>query len=584
MNAELRAALAAAQWRQHQQQQQQQHQQQQQQSHQLQQAAQLGQLSHADILALSRSGFFAGGSGGVFGAGAGMLGGAFGAAGLGGALGQAGGAGAGLASELEHLQRLEEMERRQRLAAAAAADASSRLGGSPAPTTTSSSAATAALASRGTDGIAGGVRGHVIRDERIPGGHIPRPNLDTSSNSKQEVAAPAGGGSAATIGGDETGGASTEAECKEEMEKTPGSVIVPCRARGMPMDHNFKTAYFVIPENVKHGEELICSYFACRNAGIKFRYCSHCKVPVAKRNFRKRHKHGGDVAVGGDDDSGGDEESTLKRGIPSQITAKTGVHSDVLSEDSNDIKEDSHETLVPSPNPSATVKNEEPPEESPKNEAEEEEAKEEETEEDETVEEQKIKITKDRRERWAALLELRPTKDGDSMKEWVKEVMAVSDLDTPLKPEDDVDQSKPRASDGLVTVALAAAMAANSKKPAAVPTVAMATPTPPGEDVNRTGVTNSNHPAVATASNNGDLGGTATAEPRSSATACPAVAAAGVVKKRPATLEATAAAAAGGAPTDNSSEAFAKGSFAAWKERKRQKKQAKMAPTQAEEV
>jgi hypothetical protein len=25
---------------------------------------------------------------------------------------------------------------------------------------------------------------------------------------------------------------------------------------------------------------------------VKFRYCSHCKVPVAKRNFRKRHKHG----------------------------------------------------------------------------------------------------------------------------------------------------------------------------------------------------------------------------------------------------------------------------------------------------
>jgi hypothetical protein len=24
------------------------------------------------------------------------------------------------------------------------------------------------------------------------------------------------------------------------LQKTPGSVIVPCRARGMPMDHNFK--------------------------------------------------------------------------------------------------------------------------------------------------------------------------------------------------------------------------------------------------------------------------------------------------------------------------------------------------------
>lgn len=55
---------------------------------------------------------------------------------------------------------------------------------------------------------------------------------------------------------------------------------------------SLQTAYFVIPETVEHGEELICSYYACRNAGIKFRYCSHCKIPVAKRNFRKRHNHG----------------------------------------------------------------------------------------------------------------------------------------------------------------------------------------------------------------------------------------------------------------------------------------------------
>jgi hypothetical protein len=27
---------------------------------------------------------------------------------------------------------------------------------------------------------------------------------------------------------------------KEDLRKTPGTVIVPCRARGMPMDHNFK--------------------------------------------------------------------------------------------------------------------------------------------------------------------------------------------------------------------------------------------------------------------------------------------------------------------------------------------------------
>ena len=40
------------------------------------------------------------------------------------------------------------------------------------------------------------------------------------------------------------------------------------------------------------------SYFgrldpACRNAGVKFRYCSVCEAPVAKRNFGRRHTHGG---------------------------------------------------------------------------------------------------------------------------------------------------------------------------------------------------------------------------------------------------------------------------------------------------
>eukprot|EP00537_Pseudo-nitzschia_pungens_P012026 CAMPEP_0172391864 /NCGR_PEP_ID=MMETSP1061-20121228/8164_1 /TAXON_ID=37318 /ORGANISM="Pseudo-nitzschia pungens, Strain cf. pungens" /LENGTH=1022 /DNA_ID=CAMNT_0013122585 /DNA_START=143 /DNA_END=3211 /DNA_ORIENTATION=- len=107
------------------------------------------------------------------------------------------------------------------------------------------------------------------------------------------------------------------------------SMILPCRARGMPMDHNIKTAYFVIPENIKHGTELLCSYFACRNAGIKFRYCVHCKLPVAKRNFAKRHRHSGSKIIAESDDlvpketassnnsngmqtdSGGDDDHTM---------------------------------------------------------------------------------------------------------------------------------------------------------------------------------------------------------------------------------------------------------------------------------
>ena len=84
-----------------------------------------------------------------------------------------------------------------------------------------------------------------------------------------------------------------------------GAAIVPCRARGMPVDHNFKTAYFVIPDGIEHGDELMCSYPACRQAGVKFRYCLQCRVPVAKRNFRNRHRHG----VPGEEDEWEDEVS-----------------------------------------------------------------------------------------------------------------------------------------------------------------------------------------------------------------------------------------------------------------------------------
>ena len=68
-------------------------------------------------------------------------------------------------------------------------------------------------------------------------------------------------------------------------------LLVPCRARGMPMDHNVKTAHFVVPQNMPHGADLICSYDHCRNAGVKFKFCGVCQMPVAKRNFRNRHKH-----------------------------------------------------------------------------------------------------------------------------------------------------------------------------------------------------------------------------------------------------------------------------------------------------
>jgi hypothetical protein len=43
---------------------------------------------------------------------------------------------------------------------------------------------------------------------------------------------------------------------------------------------------------VGHGSDLVCSYDACRTSGVKFRYCTSCRIPVAKRTFHQRHSHG----------------------------------------------------------------------------------------------------------------------------------------------------------------------------------------------------------------------------------------------------------------------------------------------------
>mmetsp|Transcript_15069 Transcript_15069/g.22717 ORF Transcript_15069/g.22717 Transcript_15069/m.22717 type:complete len:681 (-) Transcript_15069:92-2134(-) len=124
-----------------------------------------------------------------------------------------------------------------------------------------------------------------------------------------------------------------------------GAVIVPCRARGMPVDHNFKTAYFVIPDGIEHGDELVCSYPSCRQAGVKFRYCLHCKVPVAKRNFRNRHRHG---VPGGDGGSvtGEDDESVSSAGTTEENGKANPAESLKDDDDYKGVKKE-HLVIIP---------------------------------------------------------------------------------------------------------------------------------------------------------------------------------------------------------------------------------------------
>eukprot|EP00543_Licmophora_paradoxa_P006206 CAMPEP_0202445890 /NCGR_PEP_ID=MMETSP1360-20130828/4607_1 /ASSEMBLY_ACC=CAM_ASM_000848 /TAXON_ID=515479 /ORGANISM="Licmophora paradoxa, Strain CCMP2313" /LENGTH=556 /DNA_ID=CAMNT_0049062295 /DNA_START=45 /DNA_END=1715 /DNA_ORIENTATION=- len=215
----------------------------------------------------------------------------------------------------------------------------------------------------------------------------------------------------------------SETPSKESFQKTPGSVVVPCRARGMPMDHNFKTAYFVIPENVEHGEELICSYFACRNAGIKFRYCTHCKVPVAKRNFRKRHKHG-KPNIGPEDDEEEDDDSVSKAKVQSApVSEKKTKPSAKKNEIPSATVSAVTAAVQRAEKPSKKVKETRPDNDEGENSVL-----------AQMSSQDRPKISVERERLWACLLGKRPpTKDGEAVSAWLMEVLSVSDLETPLK-------------------------------------------------------------------------------------------------------------------------------------------------------
>lgn len=153
------------------------------------------------------------------------------------------------------------------------------------------------------------------------------------------------------------------------------------------------------------------------------------------------------------------------------------------------------------------------------------------------------KISPERVDRWATLLGRRPaTKEGDMMSAWLMEVLAVSDLDTPLKPSEELNVN-PKEAESKENAAAADLGAAAAKAGAAVSPVRDSkkiTKETPGSAV--------------------------------------------VKKKRPSdSIQGdVTTSSVGNSATD--AEMFASGSFAAWKERKKQKSQAKTNATQEAEV
>lgn len=160
---------------------------------QLRQNQAASQLTQADFLALSRSGAFPSllgvGEGGGLGSYGGSGGGAFGASGRGGLNSVD-----AFAAELEGLQRLEELNHRKRLLAASAE--------APRPTI-----------DRGISTKSMMREPQVMESSSARNEPNRKMKTDTNLQDKQKG---------------------------DELSKLPGSVIVPCRARGMPMDHNFK--------------------------------------------------------------------------------------------------------------------------------------------------------------------------------------------------------------------------------------------------------------------------------------------------------------------------------------------------------
>ena len=180
-----------------------------------------------------------------------------------------------------------------------------------------------------------------------------------------------------------------------------------------------QSAYFVISEDAKHGENLVCSYYACRNGGIKFRYCAYCMAPVAKRNFSRRHDHGMSKKKGAnsirddeeeeDDDDGESEYTGSEKGSMNNSANSSQPSSSLKRPKEAFSEDDGNKRLRMEADPitSAEAKISDDPE---------------------------GQVSSKRRSMWNDLLSIRPcTKDPKDLSSWLNEVLAVSDLEFPLE-------------------------------------------------------------------------------------------------------------------------------------------------------
>jgi hypothetical protein len=154
----------------------------------------------------------------------------------------------------------------------------------------------------------------------------------------------------------------------------------------------------------------VCSYVACRNGGVKFRYCAHCMAPVAKRNFCRRHDHGmsGTPGLGAVKDSEDEEDEELDE---SELSGDQSGWSGTQTAPAGEKRKRSNLEK----NGEGSASNLEIEGSSHKR------------------KKNGSLVSTRRRLLWSSLLAKRPrTKDPRNLSSWLNEVLTVSDLDFPV--------------------------------------------------------------------------------------------------------------------------------------------------------
>lgn len=185
---------------------------------------------------------------------------------------------------------------------------------------------------------------------------------------------------------------------------------------------------------------LLCFHVdpACREAGVKFRYCSFCEAPVAKRNFGRRHTHAGEKLNSKQDKISDDATTSTDAAVaPSAGRAKRKVQqSERSSAKKGRLKEPGIPDSIGNHGSNDTPSSEETDSTSGSG------TDVQQSDGANSQEAAPRDFDQARWDAWISLLKKRPeASDKRAMSIWVRKVLVVSDTQLPLSKLDDVSVS-----------------------------------------------------------------------------------------------------------------------------------------------